>query len=740
MGPDEPTAVALTRLAPPRVRAGSVVRRRLVDRLLTSDASLVVVRGPAGSGKSTLMAEAYDQAPHAVWLSASRRDADPAVFWTALIDSTAQVLPGFGDEYRHRLDVVGAGAVDDLVPLVVNELARAGRPGTLFIDDVHLLTGDATRRSLLQFLELRPARLRVVLGGRGAAPVPLGRFRLQGHLVEVTTDDLAMDTGEARELMTAASVAVDDGQLAQLLERTEGWAAGLAWAAMALRERGDIDGFVAALAANERMIASYLIEEVVDRLPHDVQQFMLDTSILASFSAELCDAVRARTDAGVLLKKLEDSHSFVIELDRAGQWYRYHHLVHVVLAAELRRRRPTKIVDLHRRASAWHAEHGDVPEAVHHALAAGAQVEAADMVCATWWDLVGAGRGETAGLLFDLFGSDEIRAYQPLAIAAAEFYSVAGNRALGKQYYDAALRGHFDGVPPDGSASIESSVGIMRAALVFEGVAQSVVDAELTYRLEGPDGRYRVFAALFVGLATVWLGDGDAAMPYFEEVVAAIPPSEPLVVYALAEISLAHLARGDLAAAEDYADSAVTRAEAAGIETLFLSATAYGAQALAQLAVGNQRAAATALRSANAPMELVESAMPIDALRARILLADAAIQLGFNRLAVAHVERAEQIDRQTSDAGVLSAQLAALRVRLDEMIGAGTGGVSFSGSTRHVLELLPTEMTVREIGAELFLSKNTIKTHVRRIYHELGVSRREDAVVRARQLGLLAQE
>ena len=721
------------------MHAAVIVRQRLVDRILASNVALVIVSGPAGSGKSIVLAQAHAAVPTGVWVSASPRDVDAVVFWTAVIESTSLILPGFGDDYRRPLDVVGAAAVADVVPLVVNELAGADRPITIFLDDVHLLTDDRTRRSLTQFLELLPANVRVVMAGRGAAPVPLGRLRLQGDLLEIGQRELQMDDDEARAMLEVKGLSLEPAQLRALLDRTEGWVAGLAWAAIALQRRSDTDGFVDALAAAEGDIANYLVEEVIEWRSPEERQFMLETSILASFCAELCDAVRARSDSRGLLEALDDSDTFLIALDPAAQWHRFHHLVHEVLGAQLKSEQPNEIRDLHRRASAWHRDHGGIDEAIWHALAADDQIEAAEILCANWWELLATGRSETAEALFRMLGPETIRQYQPLAIAAAEFYSVTGNRALGRHFCDVAEQGTFDGDPPDGTACIESTLALMRAALVFDGVAQSLADAELAYALEPPGSPWRPFAALFVGLGRTWQGDLDGAVPYFDEVAAWVPPNQPLVVYALAETALADLARGDLAAAIAGATSACQRAEENGIDSLFLSATAYAAKAHVDIAAGDHHAAVAALRAADVPMDRVATAMPMDAMRARILLADAAMQLGFTRLARAHVEQAEIIDREIADTGVLSGELAVVRARLEQMVEAGEGVVSFSDRELQVLELLPTELTVREIGTQLFLSKNTIKTYIRRIYQELDVTSRDDAVSRARQLDALPQ-
>ena len=170
-----PLVHASARFMPPRLRREFVLRSALVDRVLSPDARLVVASGPAGSGKSTLLAQAYEVCSDAVWLSVEPADDDPAVLWSALVDSTARTVPGFGDRYRHRLDVGGAEAVDTVLPLFVSELEGISRPFRFFLDDLHLLSGERSIASLERLLHQLPPEHCLVIASRAAAPFPRGR-------------------------------------------------------------------------------------------------------------------------------------------------------------------------------------------------------------------------------------------------------------------------------------------------------------------------------------------------------------------------------------------------------------------------------------------------------------------------------------------------------------------------------------------------------------------------------------
>ncbi|MGI9612335.1 MAG: LuxR C-terminal-related transcriptional regulator [Acidimicrobiales bacterium] len=738
---DEAPGTSVTRLHPQLLRAETVDRSRLTDQLIAPTTRIVVVSGPAGSGKSVLLSQAHAASTAVAWLSMDRVDNDPTVFWTAVIDAIAEVISGFGQAYRHRLANPGAAVVDRVVPLLVNELTERRKPLQLFIDDIHLLTSPASLRSLDRFIERCPEGVTFVLAGRGMPKrLPLSRWRLHGDVSEIGSEELATQPDEAMSLLLAMDVDIGRAQLDTLLERTEGWVAGMHWAGMTLRSAPDVDAFLHALVAIDGEIASYLVGEVLDRISPEERYFMLETSVLDFMSPALCDAVRGRNDSGRILDHLLELNAFVIPIDPIRGRYRYHHLARDVLVARLERERPDLVADLHRRASLWLSTDGAyVPEAVRHARAAGDLTRSADILCGNWWELISQGLVETLRTLFGLFDPDEIRAYQPLAIAAAEFYCSTGDRELGRPFYEAAEFGDFDGAPPDGSAEIKSTLAIMRAALVFEGVDQSMADAEIAYSLEPVGSTWRPTAAMFLGLAHTWRGEIEEAAPYFEEVLAFIPPNDPWIVYALGEISIAHLERGDVPAAVDSAVAACARAEEAGIETYLVAAPAYAAKALANLAAGNAHESENALHAAEEPLASVDST-PIDAMRTRILLADAALQLGLLNKARTWLHGAKQVDHEIADTGILSDQLAAVQARLDEALTEANSRPDLTDRERQVLALLPTELTTREIGDQLFLGRNTIHTYQQRIYSKLGVSSRSDAVAAARRAGFLDAE
>jgi LuxR family maltose regulon positive regulatory protein len=577
----------------------------------------------------------------------------------------------------------------------------------------------------------------VVIASRAAAPFSTGRLRIERALVEIGTTDLAMDVGEARAIFAAAGIEADEDQIGALVARTEGWAAGLSWATMAMQETPDTGSFVEAIDALEGGLSEYLIEEVLDQRPPELRAFMLDTSILARFNAALCDELRGRDDSRTHLDELDRTNSFLVPLDRRGEWFRYHHLVHDVLAARLERESPSTVPTLYRRASSWLHENDEVAESIRHARAAGDHVVAADILCGHWWEMVNGGRIETVHSLFEEFGSAEICAYQPLAIAAGLLYSLAGDHQQAQVFVRAAERGRHEGRPPDGSASIESSLAIMHSSLAFDGVDAMLAAGKRACELEPEDSVWRPLAELLVALGHIWRGELDVAEPELEDIIARAHADEAVVVDALAQLALIRLAGDDLTEAMLAGESACTLATETGLETVFVSAIAHGAAATAELAAGDILAANAHLDAALVPMAGVGAAMPIDAMQTRIVLANAAIQLGRLSEARRYIDDATRTRTRHLDTGILAGQLAAIAERL-----ADTGEVApaeLSEREQAVLDLMPSESSIREIAEALYVSKETVKTHRRNIYRKLSVTTRADAVVAARRSGLLSE-
>jgi LuxR family maltose regulon positive regulatory protein len=382
--PLERDVLLATKLQVPRSRPGLVPRRRLADRLEEGlNRGLVLVAAPAGYGKSVLLSEwVRGMTEPVAWLSLDAGDNDPVRFWRHVLAALDVVRPGIAERVSPLAGPPAPPAYDALVSALINDVAaEPDQPDVLLVlDDYHLIGSDSVQASVRFLLAHRPPQLRVVLASRSDPPLGLARYRGRGELGEVRAADLRFNLDEAAELLRQVSADLDLSIAAALAERTEGWAVGLQLAALSLRRRPEVAGFVAAFTGSHRYVLDYLAEEVLDRQPARVRGFLLETSVLDRLSGTLCDAVTGRTDGQAMLEQVERAGLFLVPLDEVRGWWRYHHLFADLLQARLQQERPGRVPALHHNAAAWCEERGLADDAVRHALAAGEPVWAARLM------------------------------------------------------------------------------------------------------------------------------------------------------------------------------------------------------------------------------------------------------------------------------------------------------------------------------------------------------------------------
>jgi len=373
-----------TKLHVPRPRAQLVPRSHLVERLQQGmECAFMLVSAPAGFGKTTLLAQWLAESTLPVaWLSLEPEDNDPIRFLTYLIAALQTVDAHLGRTALDLLRTPQPSPPETVVALLTNDLLRSlAKDVVLVLDDYHAITSEPIHRTLTSLVEHLPAQVLLVLATRADPPLPLARLRARGQLIEVRADDLRFSAEEASAfLRTIMDVDLPPEQIAVLERRTEGWIAGLQLAALALRDRADVPGFLAAFSGSHRFVLDYLSEEVLSRQPAAVQSFLLRTSVLERLSGPLCDAVTGQKGSQAMLEALERANLFVVALDDGRQWYRYHHLFAEVLNNRLVQTKPLLVPKLHHRARAWYERNGSVAEAIPHALAASDIERAAHLI------------------------------------------------------------------------------------------------------------------------------------------------------------------------------------------------------------------------------------------------------------------------------------------------------------------------------------------------------------------------
>jgi LuxR family transcriptional regulator, maltose regulon positive regulatory protein len=373
-----------TKLYVPRPLPSFVSRPRLVDQLDAGLArGIVLVCAPAGFGKTALLTDwARSGRRPVAWLSLDRGDNDPARFWRHATAALDRVRSGIAERMAPLLGPPAPPSFEGVVASLINELAaEPDEEVVLILDDYHLIDSEPVLASFTFLLEHRPPGLHVVLTSRADPPLPLARLRGRGQLAELRAAELRFTAEEAAAFLREATGSdLPTASLAALHERTEGWAAGLQVAALSLRGQSDVAGVVAMFSGSHRYVLDYLTEEVLERQPEQVRQFLLETSIMERLCGPLCDAVTGRTYGQPMLEAIERANLFLVPLDEVRGWWRYHHLFADLLRARLQQEQPGRIRELHRNAASWHEEHGLADDAVRHALAAGEATWAARLI------------------------------------------------------------------------------------------------------------------------------------------------------------------------------------------------------------------------------------------------------------------------------------------------------------------------------------------------------------------------
>ncbi len=399
--------ILTTKLFIPRKAHQLLVRPRLLDKLNAALLGrLTLLSAPAGFGKSSLVSDWIHShsllkrdnvdspsTPHFCWLSLDENDNDPPRFLSHWIAALQRVEPTIGTTAQNLLQTAQPPPLTTLLTLLLNDINTAGRFLVLVLDDYHLITAQSIHDVLTFFVENMPPTMHLVLTSRSDPPLPLARWRARRDLTEVRVRDIRFTLAETTAfLQQALGIALTAEDIATLAERTEGWIAGLQLAALSLVEGRDVHHFIQAFSGSHVYIVDYLVEEVLHRQPPAITEVMLKTSLLERFTAPLCDALTGQQNGRAILNYLEQRNLFLIALDDQREWVRYHHLFRDLLQQRLREQVDSATInELHQRAASWYAAQQLIDEAVHHYLAAGAVTQAADLIEAVGYELIGQG-------------------------------------------------------------------------------------------------------------------------------------------------------------------------------------------------------------------------------------------------------------------------------------------------------------------------------------------------------------
>jgi LuxR family maltose regulon positive regulatory protein len=745
--PDTTTApgsvLLRTKLCPPAPRAGLVARAGLVSQLGAGLAGkLCLVDAPAGFGKTTLLTQWRAAAGdgRVAWVSLDEGDNDPTRFWMYVVEALRTVEPGVGATALEALHRRGVDLHRLVLASLLNDLGDVGSPLVLVLDDYHLVTNASCHQTLGFFVDHLPAGIHVLLSTRADPPLPLARMRARGDLAEIRVAELQFTSEEAAALLNGSmGLQLATEAVERLTERTEGWAAGLVLAGLSLRGQEDPNGFIASFHGDNRHVADYLATEVLERQPEPIREFLLRTSVLERLSGRLCDAVLETDGSAEVLGELERSNLFLVPLDDQREWYRYQQLFGELLRLELGHRDAALIPALHQRAAAWHRGAGDVEEAIHHATAAGEFTEAAALIAQHCLAYVRSGRLATVARWLKTLPAEAITADPPVALVAAWIGGLSGaSKQETEDLLAAAEDASWEGALPDGVSSLAFGAAMARAVLLFDDAGGSVRMARRALELAGPEpspDSWMAQAAL--GHALYLSGQPVEARP-LEELARRVSPSEQpsAVVAALAVLSLLAGDEDDDRTAAALARRAAAVSEGQGLSAEPLCGIVHLALARALTRHGE-------LAEAQEQLERALELLGIDSMlvhRAHALLLLAAVRQGRGDLpgARALVEQAGELADRLADPGSLPALLELANRNLDSGSRRRVEEATPLSEREHaVLRLLPTGLSNREISRELYVSVNTVRSHVQAIYRKLEVTSRAEAVAHARHLRLL---
>lgn len=375
------TPILATKLYTPPHRAKLVQRSALLERLNDgAHHKLTLVSAPAGFGKTTLISEwiASGDRPTA-WLSLDESDNDPNRFLTYLIAALQTISSGLGEGLLALLRTPQPPPAESILTALLNEIGPQPDHFTLVLDDYHVIDAKSINDALAFLVDHLPPQMHLVIATREDPQLPLARLRARGQLTELRVTDLRFTLPEAAGFLNQVmNLKLSAEDVSALENRTEGWIAGLQLAAISMQGHQDASSFIKSFTGSHRFVLDYLIEEVFQQQPENIQTFLLSTAILDRMCGPLCDAILPDSNASgqEMLGYIEQANLFIIPLDNDRQWYRYHHLFAELLRQRLHQSLITagdqeaKLNDLHLRASKWYENNGLEVEAFQHAAAA----------------------------------------------------------------------------------------------------------------------------------------------------------------------------------------------------------------------------------------------------------------------------------------------------------------------------------------------------------------------------------
>lgn len=702
--------------------------------MLRDRSGLVVVAAPAGYGKTTAVVQwdDADERPFA-WARLDNLDNDPAHLLLHLATALNQISP-IDPTVLHYLQ--GAGRAEtQLVSAFIQALESCG-PVVLVLDDVHELSATAAVGALRAVVDLAPTSTTLALIGRQTPALDLARRRLQGYVVELGIPELKLSESEGAEAFAALGAGTDDATIARVLDKCEGWAAGVIMAALALRDGAPAE----AVTGRHRLVAEYLVEEVLSQLEPDIAKFLTESAVLDRFCADELDALLERTDSAAMLDTITHSgNMFLVSLDTQGVWYRYHQLFGDLLRARLRDRDPDRFRELAAKAADRLAQAGDVDGALIQALAADDRAQAAALVGV---DAVRLGFDGRVGVLarrLSLIDEQTFTDYPDAAIARAWLGVMTGDAELIQRSLLTASSADSGEPLADGTPSVEVAAALIGSLLGVGGVGEVIRHAETVCgagdHLVNP---WWGAATTMKGAALSMLGDPGQARATLESALPVIEDLPGFQAAALAHLAALDLDDGDLPAAVEHAAAARSIVDSRDLSDMVPMVVVYAVDALVRARRGDVAGVRSAVGATERLLDRLGDLSARTALMAHVLVAGAAIEIDDTEMCDRHLVEAERAHRREVEAAGIGQWLERIR-DVSKARAARGARSSLTTAELRLLPYLATHLSLQRIADELILGRETVKSQATSIYRRLAVSSRAAAVAEADRLGLLSE-